>query len=60
LGSQTIAFTRPVMPEFLDEIRLSNLQIGQAAADVLLQRKAHEVATYLVGRRGAVDLLTIA
>ena len=60
LGSQTIAFTRPVMPEFLDEIRLSNLQIGQASADVLLQRKAHEVATYLVGRRGTVDLLTIA
>jgi glycogen debranching enzyme len=58
--SQSIVLNQPVMPDFLEHVRLSNLHIGQGAADVLLQCKAHEVAVQLINRRGKVDVLTVA
>lgn len=58
--SQSITFHQPLMPDFMEEIRLSNLQIGHGTADVLLQCNAHEVAVRLISRRGKVDVLTIA
>jgi hypothetical protein len=48
------------MPDFLEDITLSNLHIAQGSADVLLQCKAHEVAAHVVGRRGDVEVVTIA
>lgn len=58
--SRRIAFHQPVMPDFIEEIRLSNLHVAQGSADVLLQCKAQEVAAHVVGRRGEVEVATIA
>jgi glycogen debranching enzyme len=58
--SQSITFHQPLMPDFLEEVRLSNLHIGHGAADVLLQCNGNEVAVHLISRRGNVDVLTIA
>jgi glycogen debranching enzyme len=55
-----ITFHQPVMPEFVEEIRLLNLGDGEASADVVLQRRGLEVAVHLLSRRGNIQVLTVA
>lgn len=39
-----IEFNAPYMPDFLDQVRFSNLRIGDATVDLLLRREKHEIA----------------
>ncbi|HET6161291.1 MAG TPA: amylo-alpha-1,6-glucosidase [Dongiaceae bacterium] len=55
-----IAFTQPMMPEFLEEIQLRKLQVGDASADVAVQRSGEEAAVHLLSRRGNVRVFTAA
>ncbi len=57
---QRIAFHRPMMPDFLEAIRLRKLEVGDASADVSLQRSGDMAAVHLLGRRGNVRVLTVA
>ena len=53
----TIQFLNPLLPDFLQEITITNLKVGQAAVDLSLQRYAHDVGVDLVRREGAVNIL---
>jgi glycogen debranching enzyme len=55
-----IAFTRPMLPDFLDAIELRKLTVGDASADVAVQRSGEEAAVHLLRRRGNVRVLTAA
>jgi glycogen debranching enzyme len=57
---QRIAFSQPMMPDFLEEIQLRKLVVGDASADVALRRNGEEAAVLLLNRRGNVRVLTAA
>jgi glycogen debranching enzyme len=57
---QRIAFSQPMMPDFLEEIQLRKLVIGDASADVALRRNGDEAAVLLLNRRGNIRVLTAA
>ncbi|HEX6118772.1 MAG TPA: amylo-alpha-1,6-glucosidase [Dongiaceae bacterium] len=58
--AQHIAFHQPMLPDFLQEIRLLKLRVGDASADVALQRRNGEAAVHLLDRRGNIGVLTVA
>jgi glycogen debranching enzyme len=47
-----ILFDRPVLPDFLDEIVLRQLRVGEAEADVQIRRANGEVALNVMRRSG--------
>jgi len=52
-----IQFSTPLLPEFLQEVVISNLKIGQASVDLLLRRHAYDVGVDLLRREGTIALL---
>jgi hypothetical protein len=55
-----ISFHQPMMPDFLEEIQIRKLALGDATADVALRRSGEEAAVLLLGRRGNIRVLTAA
>ena len=53
-SSNEIAFYRPLLPAFLDELHLRNLTLSSGSADVLLRRHGDEVAVTVTRRDGKV------
>jgi hypothetical protein len=53
----TIQFSTPRLPDFLQEITITNLKIGQASVDLSLHRNAHDVDVDPIGRQGAIDVV---
>jgi len=57
--NRQIVFHDPVLPEFLDEVRLQRLAIGDGSADVILRRADGHVVVDVVERRGGVRVMTL-
>ncbi|HEY1383700.1 MAG TPA: amylo-alpha-1,6-glucosidase [Dongiaceae bacterium] len=55
-----IAFSQPMVPDFLEKIELRKLALGDGSADVALQRNGGEAAVHLLSRRGNIRVLTAA
>ena len=55
-----IAFSKPFMPGFLEEIQLRKLTVGDASADIALRRSGEEVAVHVLNRRGNIRVVTDA
>jgi glycogen debranching enzyme len=55
-----VCFRRPMMPDFLDEISLTNLRVGESAVDVVLRRHDREVAVHVTHRDGPADVVVLA
>ncbi len=49
-----VIFNRPVLPEFLDEVKLTGLSIGDARMDVQLRRTGTDVAVNVLSRKGDI------
>jgi len=57
---QQIRFVRPVLPPWLEVVRIANLRLGSAAADVALHRHHNgEVSLTVLRRRGRVEVAVI-
>jgi glycogen debranching enzyme len=54
-----VRFTHPVLPEFLRELRISNLRIGKAVVDLSLQCHAQNVSIGILRREGEVEILAV-
>lgn len=54
-----ISFTHPRLPEFLNEVRISHLKVGDASVDCLLQRHAHHVGVNVLRRQGDVEIVVV-
>jgi glycogen debranching enzyme len=52
-----IAFHQPMLPDFLKEVRIKNLQVGEASVDLLLQRHTHHVGLNVLAKRGHVEVV---
>ena len=49
---QEIRFRQPHLPEFLDEVIIRNLTLGDSRFDVMLRRYGNEVSVNLLDRQG--------
>jgi glycogen debranching enzyme len=58
--ARQIRFARPALPPWLNEIKLTNLCLGSAAADLVLRRSQDSVSLHVLGRRGEVDIVLTA
>ena len=56
--TRSVTFNRPVLPEFMDEVILRGLAIGESRVDVALQRAGSEVAAHVIKREGDIRVLT--
>jgi glycogen debranching enzyme len=54
-----ISFSYPLLPPFLQEVRIKNLQVGQASVDLVLRRHAHDVSVNIERRQGKVEILNM-
>ena len=58
-AARQITFQEPVLPEFLDELVLRRLSVGDASVDVALQRANTSVVVRILARRGDVRVITM-
>lgn len=57
--SATVRFRYPALPSFLQEVRLSDLKVGEAAVDLLVRRYANDVAINVLRREGQVEVVVV-
>jgi glycogen debranching enzyme len=55
--ARQIRLQRPVLPSWLDELRLTNLRLGEASVDLLLRRSGEDVACHLLRREATVEIV---
>jgi glycogen debranching enzyme len=58
-AARQIRFTRPVLPAWMDECRISDLRLGDAEVDLQLSRRDNDVALHVVRRTGDVEIVII-
>jgi len=54
-----IVLTYPVLPPFLENVRISNLEVAGSSVDLMLFRSGNTVAVTVERRSGAVDVLVV-
>jgi glycogen debranching enzyme len=54
-----VTFTRPRLPEFLGELTITGLAVGDAVMDLLLTRHYDDVGVRVLRRKGMVDVLVV-
>jgi len=57
--AKQIKLTRPVMPGWMDDCRISNLRLGDAEVDIRLERRDADVALHVLRRAGDVEVVII-
>src|ERR1044071_3504085 len=57
-ASKRVSFLRPLLPDFLDEIEIRNLKVGDGAIDLLIHRHAQSATVEIVQRNGDVEVIT--
>jgi glycogen debranching enzyme len=51
-----LAFSYPVLPEFLRELRVDNLRVGEASVDLLFLRHGQDVGINVLRRQGKLEI----
>jgi glycogen debranching enzyme len=54
-----ICFSSPLLPPYIEELRLCNLRIGDASVDLALQRYPQDVGIQVLRRQGDVDIVIV-
>jgi glycogen debranching enzyme len=54
-----ILLTRPVLPDFLEQVRVRNLVVGDASVDLMLFRSGPTVAVTVERRSGTLEVLVV-
>jgi glycogen debranching enzyme len=54
-----ITLVRPVLPRFLEQVRIEDLQVGGASVDLMLFRSRETVAATVERRSGDVDVIVM-
>jgi len=54
-----ISMRRPVLPEFLEDLHLRNLCVGDASVDLRFERHGHDVGVNVVYRRGDLEVMVL-
>jgi hypothetical protein len=48
-----------MLPDFLPWVRITNLRVGKATLDLLLERHRYDVGIQVLRRTGKVDIVAI-
>ena len=57
-SERKLVFYNPVLPEFLREVRIRRLRVGEACVDLLLTRHERgDIAVTVVRREGSVEVV---
>jgi glycogen debranching enzyme len=56
-AAERVHITRPVLPDYVDEIHISGLPIGEGQMDLLLRRHLRDVAVNVLQKRGNGELV---
>jgi glycogen debranching enzyme len=56
---RNVTFTDPVLPEWLNWVRIENLVVGDGAVDLLCDRHAHDVGVSVLRREGNIRVVHI-
>jgi len=59
MAARQIRFTRPILPGWMDECRISDLRLGEAEVDLQLLRREDDVALHVIRRCGDVEIVII-
>jgi glycogen debranching enzyme len=54
-----ILLTHPVLPDFLEQVRVRNIVVGNAAVDLMLFRSGQTVAVTVERRSGTLEVLVV-
>jgi glycogen debranching enzyme len=54
-----IRLERPILPAFIDELRISGLELGGGRVDLLLRRLGADVGVHVLERRGDVRVVSV-
>ncbi len=54
-----LSLTRPTLPNFLDELRIHNLQVAGGSVDLLVVRHDQDVSVNVLRREGRVEILVV-
>ena len=55
-----IRFTRPLLPAFLEEVRLEQLRMGDVSVDLLFRRHARDTALNVLRKEGEAEIVLIS
>ncbi len=55
----TVKFSNPVLPAFVQRMRIRNLRVGDASVDLLLVRRKDDVGISVQRRSGSVSVVTV-
>jgi glycogen debranching enzyme len=58
-AERKVVFADPVLPEFLREVHINGLRVGDAAVDLYLVRHQEDVGINVVRREGRVNVVTM-
>ena len=54
-----VSFLRPVLPPFLERVRIRRLTVGDARVDLLCQHHQHDVSVRVLRRKGDPDIIIV-
>ncbi|MGH7769068.1 MAG: amylo-alpha-1,6-glucosidase [Candidatus Binatia bacterium] len=54
-----IHISHPVLPEFLREVRIKNLMVGESSVDLVFQRHEDDVGINILKKQGGVKILLV-
>jgi glycogen debranching enzyme len=54
-----VRFVRPQLPEFLKEVVINNLTVGEGAIDLSLQRYGRDVSVNVLRREGEIEVFVV-
>ncbi len=54
--SSEVRFDNPALPEWVPELRIENLQIGDGSVDLLIERHPHDVGVTVLRRDGRIKV----
>jgi glycogen debranching enzyme len=55
-AASRLSFVRPVLPEFLEEIQIKNLKVGNGSVDLLIRRRARYATVEIERHEGLVEV----
>ncbi len=58
-AARRVQFAHPMLPPFLDELRLKRLRVGDAILDLSVHRYPEDVGVNVVRREGSVEVVNI-
>jgi hypothetical protein len=58
-AARRVRFRRPVLPPFMDEIEITNLEVAGASLDFVLRRHGDDVGLDLRRREGKLEVLIV-